>query len=136
MALGLLDEKGVDLLDSRACVRWSSASIQPRVSVNWWKRTALPSSNLQTWANGMSSGLPVPLARAGVAADHDHVVVPAEDLGRRGVEVLPPLLVERVEHGCAHRGQALVDAAVRQALGLVPDDRVVHHGQRPVEVAA
>ncbi len=41
-----------------------SASTQPRVSVNWWKRTALPPANFQTCANGTSSGLPVPLALA------------------------------------------------------------------------
>jgi hypothetical protein len=58
-----LDEKGVDLLDSRSVHQVVSASTHPRVSVNWWKRTALPPSNLQTWANGTSSGLPVPLAR-------------------------------------------------------------------------
>ena len=36
-----------------------SASTQPRVSVNWWKRTARPSRKRQTWAKGMSSGSPV-----------------------------------------------------------------------------
>ena len=40
------------------------ASTQPRVSVNWWNRTACPSRNRQTWANGTSSGLPVSFAVA------------------------------------------------------------------------
>ena len=96
----------------------------------------MPSANFQTCANGHVERLAGALGASGVAADHDDVVVAGEDLAGRGVEVLPPLLVERVEHGRAHRGQAVVDAAVRQPLGLVPDDGVVHHGQRAVEVAA
>ena len=81
-------------------------------------------------------GLPGALRPRGVAADHDDVLVAAEDLRRRGVEVLPPLLVERVEHGCAHGGEAVVDPAVSEPLGLMPHDAVVHHGQRAVEVAS
>ena len=76
------------------------------------------------------------LGASGVAPDRDDVVVAGEHLFGDGVEVLPPLLVDRVEDGRAHRGQAVVDAAVRQSLGLVPDDRVVHHRQRRIEVTA
>ena len=42
----------------------ASAATQLRVSVNWWKRTALPFANFQTCAKGTSSGLPVALALA------------------------------------------------------------------------
>src|SRR6476646_7001445 len=76
------------------------------------------------------------LAAPRVAPDHDDVVAAAQELLGRGVEVLPPLLVERVEDGGADVGQALVDAAVRQALSLVPLDVVVHHRERAVEVPA
>ena len=113
-----------------------SASTQPRVSVNWWKRTALPSANFQTCANGTSSGLPGGLGARRVAADRDDVVVAREQLGGRGVEVLPPLLVDRVEDGGAHGRQAVVDAAVRRPWAWCQTIAVVHHGQRSVEVAA
>ena len=104
--------------------------------MNWWKRTALPSANFQTCANGHVERLAAGLRPGGVAPEHDDVVVAAEDLARHGVEVLPPLLVERVEDRGADGREAVVDAAVAEALGLVPDDGVVHHRERAVEVAS
>ena len=75
--------------------------------------------------------------RAGrVAAEHDHVVPQPDHLVRVGAEVLPPLLVDRVEHRRAYRGQAPVQTAVGQPLRLVPLDLVVHHRQGAVEIAA
>src|SRR5581483_8246183 len=75
------------------------------------------------------------LPAAGVAADDHDVVAAAEELGRRGVEVLPPFLVQRVEDRGADVRETLVDAAVGEALRLVPLDVVVHHREGAVEVS-
>src|SRR5581483_2340280 len=71
-----------------------------------------------------------------VPADHDDVVAQADHLVRVRPEVLPPLVVDRVEHRLPHRLEAVVDAAVRQPLGLVPDDVVGHHREGGVEIVA
>ena len=65
-SLGLIGrEKGAECWGrGRGRPQVVSASTQLRVSVNWWKRTALPPANFQTCANGTSSGLPLPLALA------------------------------------------------------------------------
>ena len=104
------------------------ASTQPAVSRNWRKRVALPSRNVQTWTNGTSSSLPGSLRAAAVAPEHDHLVAGVEELVRIGAELVPPLLVQRLEDRARDLGEAAVEAAVRQALRLVPLDLRVHVG--------
>src|SRR4029079_5933548 len=74
------------------------------------------------------------LPDCGIAPEDDHVVAHADHLLRVGAEVVPPALAERVEDRRAHGRHAVVDAAVRKALRLVPLDVVVHHRERGVEV--
>ena len=128
--------KAAMLLAMRSGVRSASASTQLRVSVNWWKRTALPSRELPDVRERDVERLAGGLRAGGVAADRDHVVVTGEEL-RRGRRRSPPTSARRSgRRRRPARRQAVVDAAVGEALGLVPDDRVVHHGERAVEVAA
>ena len=76
------------------------------------------------------------LRPAPVAADHDDLIVVADELVGHGAELVPPVRVEWVEDVPPHLGEASVDAAMRQALRLLPDDVLVHVADDAVHVLA
>jgi mannose-6-phosphate isomerase-like protein (cupin superfamily) len=76
------------------------------------------------------------LADPPVAPDHDDLVTGLEELVGPGRELLPPLLVERVEDVRPNLVEAVIEAAVRQALRLVPLDLGVHVAEHGVHVAS
>jgi hypothetical protein len=47
----------------------------------------------------------------------------------------PPVSVDRLEHGTAHLSETVVDAAVGEALRLVPSDVLGERTQRGLAVA-
>src|SRR4029453_2736796 len=61
-----------------------------------------------------------------VAPEANDLVAGVEELRRDGRELVPPLLVERVEDVAPHVLEAVVRTAVRQALRLLPLDVRVH----------
>jgi mannose-6-phosphate isomerase-like protein (cupin superfamily) len=75
------------------------------------------------------------LANPSVTADHHHLVSGLQELVRPGRELLPPLLVERVEDVRPDLVETVVETAVRQALRLVPLDLGVHVAEHGVHVA-
>ena len=79
--------------------------------------------------------LPRLLRRAAVAPEDDDLVAGVEKLVRHGRELRPPVAVERVEDVGAHLGDAVVDAAMREPLRLLPLDGVVHVGEDRRHVA-
>ena len=59
-----------------------------------------------------------------------------EKLVRRSGEALPPVARQRAEHVGSHLVEAVIDAAVRQALCLLPDDIVRDSGERALAITA
>ena len=94
------------------------------------------SCTVQIWTKGTSSCLPVPLASPSITAHDDHVRPGVEELLRVGGELVPPLLVERIEDVSTHLVEAVVEPAVWKTLGLVPLDLRMHVGHDSVHVAA
>jgi quercetin dioxygenase-like cupin family protein len=74
------------------------------------------------------------LRNSPVAADHDDVRAGVEELVGLGGELVPPLVVERIEDVSPHLGEPAVEAAVGQSLGLVPLDVRVHVAEDAVHV--
>jgi quercetin dioxygenase-like cupin family protein len=69
-----------------------------------------------------------------VAAHDDHFRPGIEEFLGIGGELVPPLLVERVEDVPTYLVEAAVEPAVRQTLGLVPFDLRMHVGHDRVHV--
>src|SRR6476660_6976973 len=76
------------------------------------------------------------LADTPIAPNHDDLVAGVEELVGHGREIVPPLIVERVEDVRPDLVEAAVEPAVRQTLRLVPLDRRIHVAEHAVQVAA
>ena len=76
------------------------------------------------------------LADGAISPDHHHLVAGVEELVGDGGEVVPPVLVERVEDVPPHLVEPVVEATVRQTLRLVPFDLGIHVAEDRVEVVA
>lgn len=71
-----------------------------------------------------------------VATDHHDLVTGVEKLVRDGGEVVPPLVVQRVEDVPSNLVEAVVEPTVRQALSLMPLDLPVHVAEHRIQIAA
>ena len=76
------------------------------------------------------------LRDAAIAPHDDHLRPGVEELLGVGGELVPPLLVERVEDVSTHLVEAVIEPAVRQTLGLMPFDLRMHVGHYRVHVVA